>query len=309
MKILAPISRYTELPALIKNGADEFYMGIFSQDWHKKNQFYNHLNRRDNILANTTSFLEAKQVINSARKNNKKVNVVFNTDTIFSGTHQINNELKKIIEIKPDAIIAKDPIIIKLIRKLTKSLPIHLSSLDQVINTKSAQFWCKNFKINRIILPRNLTINEISNLAKNLPQIEFEVFIYDDNCSNIDGLCSSIHFMKPDGIEFVCEREPLYTSIDKKLEKNFQTIIRQKTLCRACFLSLFKEQKNIVSGKIVGRDRSARDKGLMVLFIKQAQNIAQNYPNHLQFQKKAKLLHQIIFKKNYCHICPYAPKD
>lgn len=309
MKILAPISRYTELPALIKNGADEFYMGIFSQDWHKKNKFFNHLNRRDNIWANTTSFLEAKQIIESAQKHNKKVNIVFNTDIIFSSEKQITNEIKKIIEIQPDAIIAKDPIIIKLIRKSSKSLPIYLSSLNQVINSQSAQFWHKNFKIDRIILPRNLTTDEILNLAQNFPKIEFEVFIYDDNCSNLDALCSSIHYMQQDGIEFVCEREPLYTSTDKQLEKKFRGLIRKKTQCRACFFSYFKNQKNIVSGKIVGRDRSARDKGLMVLFIKQVRNLSQNYPEHKQFQKKAKLLHQLIFKRNYCHICPYAPKD
>jgi collagenase-like PrtC family protease len=309
MKILAPISDLTELSPLIKNGADEFYMGIFSQNWFDQNQFFNPLNRRYTAKSNVLDMLEAQKIITQARTHEKPVYITFNTNTNFSDQKVIINELENIIKLKPEAIIARDPIIIKLIRKLDKSLPIYLSSLDQVVNTQAVKFWHENFNISKFVLPRNLNLAEIRKIAQDSPQFEFELFIYNDDCfNNVDGLCSSIHYQKHDNqdINFVCHRENLYKS--ENLQEEFINLNHNRSLCNACLFFHLKDIPNIKSAKIVGRDKTIEEKIKLVQFLKQAKSLVAKENDFNKFQKKTKMLHKLIFKNTYCQNCPYAPK-
>ncbi len=310
MKILAPISNLSELSPLIKNGADEFYMGIFSKSWFKQNKFFNPLNRRYTAQSNVLDTQEAGKIIEQAKNQNKPVYVTFNTNTNFSGKSVIINELENIIKLKPEAIIARDPVIIKLIRKLDKSLPIYLSSLDQVVNTQAAKFWHENFNITKFILPRNLNLAEIRKITQELPQFEFELFIYNDDCfNNIDGLCSSIHYQKHAGLDinFVCHRENLYKNQDQNLQEKFININHNKSLCNACLFFHLKDIPNIKSAKIVGRDKSIDEKIKLVQFLKQARSLVSKENDFNKFQKNTRMLHKLIFKNTYCQNCPYAP--
>jgi collagenase-like PrtC family protease len=45
-----------------------------------------------------------------------------------------------------------------------------------VYNTQAIQFFLDNYKINKIILSREITLKEIENIVTHFPNMQFEVF-------------------------------------------------------------------------------------------------------------------------------------
>jgi len=143
-----------------------------------------------------------------------------------------------------------------MIRKIDKDIPIHCSSLNQTINKHSVAFWVERFNISRMILPRNVSVNEIKDLCESFPNMEFEIFIKNDWCYNTDGVCSSIHqeWLK-EGIPFVCNREILYKSDDEALTKEYVELVKSMLDCKICIYAPLRHLKNLVSLKIAGREK------------------------------------------------------
>jgi len=73
-----------------------------------------------------------------------------------------------------------------------RRLQIHISSCASVFNSETVEFY-KIFNPSRIVLNRQLTLREIEHIRKSFPEMEMEVFILNEKCYNIDGLCTLIH--------------------------------------------------------------------------------------------------------------------
>lgn len=307
MKILSPISNVKEIEPLIKAGADEFYAGLLSLSWYKKNKFFNPLNRRYCLNANIPSLEQAKEIIEIAQKNNKEIFLTLNEDTA-SNEQELSKEIEKLICLSPDGLIVKNISIIKLIKSINPSFPLILSSLVQNLSISSVQFWQENFNFKRIILPRNLTPIEIAEIVNTFPETEFECFIYNDDCyNNMDGFCSSIHFQEASNnkISFVCEREKLYKHPIKEFEQYFVDFSQKRPLCQASLIYHLKNFDNLISVKIVGRDRPLTEKEKLVKFIKVVIDNSERENLEL-FQKYVIKEHKKLFPKTYCSVCPYA---
>ena len=105
----------------------------------------------------------------------------------------IREEIRQTIAMGPDALIVKDLLIADLIREIDPNIAIHCSSLNQVINKEGIAYWRERANITRVILPRNVNVHEIRDLASAFPDLEFEIFIKNDWCYDSDGICSSLH--------------------------------------------------------------------------------------------------------------------
>jgi putative protease len=73
-------------------------------------------------------------------------------------------DISPIIALKPDALIMSDPGMIMLMRENFPEQEIHLSVQTNTVNFQAAKFW-QNQGIKRIILSRELSINEIKKLG------------------------------------------------------------------------------------------------------------------------------------------------
>ncbi|EKE28510.1 MAG: hypothetical protein ACD_3C00051G0013 [uncultured bacterium (gcode 4)] len=256
MKVLVPVKNKDFWFRLIDSWAHEIYFWVVSKSWQNAHKFSSILNRRDGALANVESNEDAIELMSYARSKWVESYITLNNSPIVDDLEWIYREIENIISLRPDAIIVKDIWIASMIREIDDKIPLHCSSLNQVINSKSVEFWIRNFKISRMIFPRNITVSEIKNITKEFSELEFEVFIKNDWCYNTDWVCSSLHleWLKK-WIPYVCNREKLYEFEDKPYESGFRQILANEFDCKMCLYWLLKEIPNLVSLKIVWREK------------------------------------------------------
>ena len=97
-------------------------------------------------------------------------------------------DMEPIIAMRPDALIMADPGLIMKVREKWPEIPIHLSVQANTTNVWGVQFW-QSIGIERIILSRELSINEIAEIRQQCPDIELEVFVHGALCIAYSGRC------------------------------------------------------------------------------------------------------------------------
>lgn len=93
-----------------------------------------------------------------------------------------------VIEMKPDALIMSDPGLIMMVREKWPEMPVHLSVQSNAVNYATVKFWQK-MGLERIILSRELSLGEISEIRRECPDIELEVFVHGALCMAYSGRC------------------------------------------------------------------------------------------------------------------------
>lgn len=98
------------------------------------------------------------------------------------------DDMAPIIEMKPDALIMSDPGLIMMVRERWPDQVIHLSVQANVVNYAAVRFWEK-MGLSRIILSRELSIDEIAEVRQECPDIELETFVHGALCIAYSGRC------------------------------------------------------------------------------------------------------------------------
>lgn len=192
IKILAPVSKPEEVEILIKAGADEFYAGVFSEEWKKTYQIGN-INDRDMPASNFKNFEELKKAIEIAHSYNASIHLTLNRMCIVQEQYPfVLLQFKKATEVGIDSIIVSDLGLLRLLHKLDKKAKLHVSTLGTTFNSETAKFYQK-YGAKRIILPRHITINEIMQIKKGAPDLELEAFILNAKCPGEEGFCTFHH--------------------------------------------------------------------------------------------------------------------
>ncbi|PKL45823.1 MAG: hypothetical protein CVV41_02130 [Candidatus Riflebacteria bacterium HGW-Riflebacteria-1] len=118
----------------------------------------------------------------------KKLYVTLNT-IVFEHEFKLLEEALDFYEVlQPDALIIQDPGVAALIRRRKSRIPLHLS-------TQAAWFGqggrkeLADLNISRVILPRELSCEEICDLHKAYPDLELEAFVHGAMCYSISGRC------------------------------------------------------------------------------------------------------------------------
>ena len=97
-------------------------------------------------------------------------------------------DLEPIIAMGPDALIMADPGLIMLTRERWPDMPIHLSVQANTVNYASVKFW-QQMGVQRIILSRELSLDEIAEIRQQCPDMELEVFVHGALCIAYSGRC------------------------------------------------------------------------------------------------------------------------
>ena len=329
MNILSPIDSVSEVDKLIAQGANELYCGIMSKEWKNKYTSIGAVNRREWAGCNLSSLKELEEITSKAHKHNVPVfltlNSAFYTDEQIPLIMQTVN---KALRFEIDGFIVTD---IGLIQKLKefkkqKNFEIHLSSGATVFNSKSVEFY-KKVGVDRVILPRHMTIQEIKELTvkskESYNKVDLEVFIFNDGCTNIDGFCNTLHGIGGDynKAQLYCESPSTFQVESTKNQINPRMIRTIKSRfankehylqmdCGACALYDFKKA-GIKSVKIVGRGKPTTKKIKDVSFFAQLMEFLHNTNFKEDFQKKAKQLHYNFYneKCSYgkCYYPDYMP--
>ncbi|MBW2981289.1 U32 family peptidase [Candidatus Woesearchaeota archaeon] len=243
-ELLSPVQDFVSLRAAIDAGADAVYFGLkeFSM----------------RVAAKNFKLAELRKVVELCHKNKVKAYLTLNTIIYENEINKIKSILKKVKQVKIDAIHAWDMSVIKEALKL--KIPIHLSTQVSVSNSEAAKFY-KKLGVKRIILARECSLSDIKKIKKEVPDLELEVFIHGAMCVSVSGRCfiSQFEFKKSANRGEClqpCRRE--YIIMDEegkqlKLGNNF--VMSPKDLCALPIIDKLIKA-GIDAFKIEGRNRS-----------------------------------------------------
>ena len=97
-------------------------------------------------------------------------------------------DLEPVIAMRPDALIMSDPGLIMLVRERWPTQPVHLSVQANAVNWATVAFWQVQ-GIERVILSRELSLEEIEEIRRRCPDIGLEVFVHGALCIAYSGRC------------------------------------------------------------------------------------------------------------------------
>lgn len=97
-------------------------------------------------------------------------------------------DMESIVALRPDALIMADPGLIMLVRERWPDVPVHLSVQANTVNYAAVRFW-KSVGISRVILSRELSLDEVEAIRQECPDTELEVFVHGALCIAYSGRC------------------------------------------------------------------------------------------------------------------------
>ncbi|RFO98319.1 U32 family peptidase [Rhodoferax lacus] len=114
---------------------------------------------------------------------------------LVSNIYPHDNKLKSyvanmspVIALKPDAMIMSDPGLIMMAREAWPEMEIHLSVQANTVNSAAVKFW-KSVGIARVILSRELSLDQVAHIRQECPDTELEVFVHGALCIAYSGRC------------------------------------------------------------------------------------------------------------------------
>ena len=97
-------------------------------------------------------------------------------------------DIEPVIAMRPDALIMADPGLIMMVREKWPEMAIHLSVQANTVNWAAVKFW-KQVGVTRIILSRELSLDEVEKIRQECPDMELEVFVHGALCIAYSGRC------------------------------------------------------------------------------------------------------------------------
>jgi len=97
-------------------------------------------------------------------------------------------DMAPVIELQPDALIMADPGLIMLVRETWPDVPVHLSVQANTVNYAGVKFW-QSLGLQRVILSRELSLDEIEEIRQRCPDMQLEVFVHGALCIAYSGRC------------------------------------------------------------------------------------------------------------------------
>ena len=174
-ELLLPAGGLERMRAAYDFGADAVYAGSPRYSLRARNNEFAKLD----VL---------EQGIKEAHERNKKFFLTVNTLPHNSKLKTFVADMEPLIAMKPDALIMADPGLIMTVREKWPDMPIHLSVQANTTNYWGVKFWEK-IGVGRIILSRELSMDEIAEIRQECPDIELEVFIHGALCIAYSGRC------------------------------------------------------------------------------------------------------------------------
>jgi len=188
-ELLLPAGSYEKAKYAIEFGADAIYCGVPMFTLRGKS---------------TMTMKELEKIVPYAHKRGVKVYFAVNIFPHSFKYNQFMRDMKKMVEINPDAFIMADPGLIDITKEHFPSVEIHLSVQANNVNWMSARFWQKQ-GITRVILARELTLKEVIEIKKRVSKMEIEFFVHGSNCVAYSGRCLlSNYFNYRDSNQGVC---------------------------------------------------------------------------------------------------------
>ena len=173
-ELLCPAGTLKAMRYAFAYGADAVYAGQPRYSLRVRNNEFNHANLAIGLA--------------EAHSQGKRFYVVVNIAPHNVKLRTFLQDLAPVVAMKPDALIMSDPGLIMLARGHFPEIPIHLSVQANAVNWASVKFWQQQ-GLSRVILSRELSLEEIEEIRRQVPEMELEVFVHGALCMAYSGRC------------------------------------------------------------------------------------------------------------------------
>ncbi|TFF87482.1 MAG: U32 family peptidase [Promethearchaeota archaeon] len=171
VELLAPAKNLKSIKAA-GDYADSVYFGV---------ERFNMRMKSDNININ-----DLEKVVSYCKEHNLKTYLTTNILIYDNEISQIREVIQRAMDIDIDAVIVHDIASIEIAKQI--GIPFHISTQTNISNSLSARFYEK-LGAERLILARELSLEKIKEVKRNLIKAEIEVFIHGAMCTSVSGRC------------------------------------------------------------------------------------------------------------------------
>jgi putative protease len=260
LELIAPAGNLEKMRTALAFGADAVYLGI--PDFSLR------------VRINEFTVKQIKEAVLEAKSLKKKVYVTINIFAHNKHLEKLPVYLQILKEFKVDGLIISDPGIMALVKKSWPEARIHLSTQANCTNWSAVQFWYKQ-GVKRIVLGREVTLEEIKEIHKMCPKMELEYFVHGAMCMAYSGRCFlSKQFVGRSGNLGDCAQPCRweYTLRETKVDGREMEIVQEehgtyllnsKDLCLIKYLDKLVAA-GITSFKIEGRAKSVYYQAVVV---------------------------------------------
>lgn len=174
IELLSPAGNRERLEYALAYGADAVYMA----------------GSRFSLRAFADNFEpdELKSALELVHSKGKKAYITVNIYAHNSDIDGMEDYFRFLYDIGADAVLVSDLGVLEAAKKGAPELPVHISTQANVTNYAAARFFC-NAGAERIVLARELSIEEIALIHQKVPQAELETFVHGAACISYSGRC------------------------------------------------------------------------------------------------------------------------
>ena len=182
IELLMPAGSKEKLEYAIRYGADAVYLGMV--DFSLRAMRKGELITLDNL----------KEIIDFAHTLNKKVYLTLNIFAFNNDIKQLEGCIERISDASPDSLIVSDVGIMQLAKRYMPTTPLHISTQASTLNYEAVKFW-EDYGATRVILGREVNINDMAEIKQKVPNMEIEVFVHGAQCVSFSGRCLISDYM------------------------------------------------------------------------------------------------------------------
>ena len=176
VELLMPAGNLEKLEYAVRYGANAVYLGVVD--------FSLRAMRKGEII----TLENLKQAVDLAHKLGAKAYLTLNIFAFNEDIKHLENCIEIIKDANPDAILVSDFGILRLLKKYMPDTELHISTQTNILNYECVKFW-QDMGATRVVLARELSIPEITEIKNKVPDMEIECFVHGSQCVSFSGRC------------------------------------------------------------------------------------------------------------------------
>ncbi len=179
VELLAPAGNMEKFQMALHYGADAVFLG----------------GKMFNLRAGSNNFSdeELEKAVEYAHERGKRVYVTLNIIPHNEELEELPQYVKFLEKIKVDGVIVADLGVFQVVKE-NSNLNISISTQASNTNWRSVKMW-KDMGAKRVVLAREVSLENIAEIRKKVPDIELEVFVHGAMCMAISGRCLLSNYM------------------------------------------------------------------------------------------------------------------
>lgn len=219
-ELLAPAGELAAIEPLIEAGADAVYAGLEGMSSRPQSADF--------------SMEEIRLALDMCHSHGVRLHVAINGGIPEAKLETVCSFLQELNAMRVDAVIIADWGILQCAREYLPDCEIHASTLTGVYNVETIRY-LKELGVCRVVMSTNLFLDEIADLVRAAPDMEYELVADGGVCFNDNRICELPHVNEGQNYEVFC-RQP-YVLCGDGTEKranpiaakqmSLETVIRQ----------------------------------------------------------------------------------